>query len=160
MNDIRKAMQDILRFVEVGIEASVPSACEVVLESIFEERSWVDDTYNLRDSYAWAFYKRGNEIGRGYLEDVPMASEPRKVSGRVASSYGEKEVYGRDQVDAFLESFEPSGDSEYTIVFVAGMYYAVFLQDHFNILMGFISGEQVAKEEVIKALRNTSWIAY
>ena len=88
-----------------------------------------------------AIYKHGVEIHREYL-DVQMATRPYKIRGAIKNYTGIQYTTGRSQVNAFLDDYDAPSNITYHIVFVAGMYYAIFLQDYHNMLFGFIRGEK------------------
>lgn len=152
--DIKKAMNNLYSYATGKVEGGLTAACPAVLEAIFEDRTWSDDTYNLRDSFAWAIFRDGIELKRGYLNDNQMATEPRRARGEMRNIVGNRDIWGREQADAFLDEYEPQTGSTYEAVFVAGMYYAVYLEWK-NLLIGFINGEEIAKEEVITYLKKS-----
>lgn len=149
--DIKQAIANIRGIVDNMCEESLLSACPVILKAIFDDRQWDNDTYNLRDSFGYAVYKKGAEIKRGYLGE-PSAKEPYKLRGSIRQySVGSDSVWGRDQVDAFFNSYS-SSFSEYEAVFVAGMWYANYLEWK-GLLTGFINADQEAAKQIISAMK-------
>lgn len=146
-SDLKVAMRTIANIAYDRALLSADSAAQEALKAIFEERFWSDDTYNLRDSFGYAIYYKGKERSRGFLE-AQKATEryvPKGALKKVGS------LSGREQANAFFDSYRPrSVDIE--IVFVAGMYYAVYLQWK-SLLMGFLFGEQEAKRIFIDTIR-------
>lgn len=159
MKNLSQTIKNLKQSVEMALEDSMKRASHDVLQAIFEARTWDDDTFNLRDSFALAIYKHGVEIHREYL-DVQMATRPYKIRGAIKNYTGIQYTTGRSQVNAFLDDYDAPSNITYHIVFVAGMYYAIFLQDYHNMLFGFIRGEKIAISEFKKAIRNTSFIRY
>lgn len=149
--DIKNAMANLRDYAEGKVRGGLLSACPVVLRAIFEDRSWDDDTRNLRDSFGWALFEGSKEIARGFLGDKE-ATTPRKAKGAMRSVVGSDDIWGREQVESFLDDYEPTLGATYEVVFVAGMYYAVYLEWK-NLLIGFVNGEEAAKEETIRAIK-------
>ena len=96
--DFNTKLHSILENFKDGIDKGVidtlkTKACPEIIQLIFEQRSWKDDTYNLRDSFGWGVYYKGKQVAKGYLEAVPKATEGDRKRG----------LSGREQVDAFLD---------------------------------------------------------
>ena len=120
--DFNTKLHSILENFKDGIDKGVidtlkTKACPEIIQLIFEQRSWKDDTYNLRDSFGWGVYYKGKQVAKGYLEAIPKATEGDKKRG----------LMGREQVDAFLDDYKPQTYKDIEVVFVAGMYYAATL---------------------------------
>ena len=100
--DFNTKLHSILENFKDGIDKGVidalkTKACPEIIQLIFEQRSWKDDTYNLRDSFGWGIYQKGKQVAKGYLEPVPKAAEGDRKRG----------LSGREQVDAFLNNYKP-----------------------------------------------------
>lgn len=145
--DVRMAMLNIKERANRRCIAAAKEASKIALEAIFNERFWDDDTYNLRDSFGYIIYHKGVEVNRGFLEEQ-RAGEPIKPRGALAKHGA---LWGREQTEAFFASYEPR-NVDIEIVFVAGMYYAVYLEWK-QLLMGFLFGVEEAKAELINAIR-------
>lgn len=135
--------------IDKGVIDALRKACPEIIELIFEQRTWKDDTYNLRDSFGWGIYQKGKQVAKGYLEPVPKATEGDKKRG----------LMGREQVDAFLDDYKPQLYDDIELVFVAGMYYAGILEWR-DMLFGFLNAEKYAKDNAIEAIRKVEFTKY
>lgn len=135
--------------IDKGVIDALRKACPEIIQLIFEQRSWKDDTYNLRDSFGWGIYQKGKQVAKGYLEPVPKATEGDKKRG----------LMGREQVDAFLNDYKPQTYNDIEVVFVAGMYYAGILEWR-DMLFGFLNAEKYAKDNAIEAIRKVEFTKY
>ena len=135
--------------IDKGVIDALRKACPEIIQLIFEQRSWKDDTYNLRDSFGWGIYQKGKQVAKGYLEPVPKATEGDKKRG----------LMGREQVDAFLNGYKPQTYNDIEVVFVAGMYYAGILEWR-DMLFGFLNAEKYAKDNAIEAIRKVEFTKY
>lgn len=135
--------------IDKGVIDALRKACPEIIQLIFEQRSWKDDTYNLRDSFGWGIYQKGKQVAKGYLEPVPKATEGDKKRG----------LMGREQVDAFLDDYKPQTYNDIEVVFVAGMYYAGILEWR-DMLFGFLNAEKYAKDNAIEAIRKVEFTKY
>jgi len=135
--------------IDKGVIDALRKACPEIIQLIFEQRSWKDDTYNLRDSFGWGIYQKGKQVAKGYLEPVPKATEGDKKKG----------LMGREQVDAFLDDYKPQLYDDIELVFVAGMYYAGILEWR-DMLFGFLNAEKYAKDNAIEAIRKVEFTKY
>lgn len=152
--DFNTKLHSILENFKDGIDKGVidalkTKACPEIIQLIFEQRSWKDDTYNLRDSFGWGIYQKGKQVAKGYLEPVPKATEGDKKRG----------LMGREQVDAFLDDYKPQLYDDIELVFVAGMYYAGILEWR-DMLFGFLNAEKYAKDNAIEAIRKVEFTKY
>lgn len=135
--------------IDKGVIDALRKACPEIIELIFEQRTWEDDTYNLRDSFGWGIYQKGKQVAKGYLEPVPKATKADKKRG----------LMGREQVDAFLNDYKPQTYNDIEVVFVAGMYYAGILEWR-DMLFGFLNAEKYAKDNAIDAIRKVEFTQY
>ena len=152
--DFNTKLHSILENFKDGIDKGVidtlkTKACPEIIQLIFEQRSWKDDTYNLRDSFGWGVYYKGKQVAKGYLEAVPKATEGDRKRG----------LSGREQVDAFLNNYKPRTMNDIELVFVAGMYYAGILEWR-DMLLGFLNAEKYAKDNAIEAIRKVEFKRY
>lgn len=152
--DFNTKLHSILENFKDGVDKGVidalkTKACPEIIQLIFEQRSWKDDTYNLRDSFGWGVYYKGKQVAKGYLEAVPKATEGDRKRG----------LMGREQVDAFLNNYETQLYDDIELVFVAGMYYAGILEWR-DMLLGFLNAEKYAKDNAIEAIRKVEFKRY
>ena len=152
--DFNTKLHSILENFKDGIDKGVidalkTKACPEIIQLIFEQRSWKDDTYNLRDSFGWGVYYKGKQVAKGYLEAIPKATEGDRKRG----------LSGREQVDAFLNNYKPRTMKDIELVFVAGMYYAGILEWR-DMLLGFLNAEKYAKDNAIEAIRKVEFKRY
>ena len=152
--DFNTKLHSILENFKDGVDKGVidtlkTKACPEIIQLIFEQRSWKDDTYNLRDSFGWGVYYKGKQVAKGYLEAVPKATEGDRKRG----------LSGREQVDAFLNNYKPRTMNDIELVFVAGMYYAGILEWR-DMLLGFLNAEKYAKDNAIEAIRKVEFKRY
>ena len=152
--DFNTKLHSILKNFKDGVDKGVidalkTKACPEIIQLIFEQRSWKDDTYNLRDSFGWGVYYKGKQVAKGYLEAIPKATEGDKKRG----------LMGREQVDAFLDDYKPQTYNDIEVVFVAGMYYAGILEWR-DMLLGFLNAEKYAKDNAIEAIRKVEFKRY
>lgn len=145
-NDIKLFLANVKDAALISCEKGLREASAKILRYLYEEGDWENDTFNLHDSFAWALYKRGKEIDRGYL-DSPQATEQYKARGKLSGLI----VGGRDQADAFISEYQPR-DTDYEVVFVAGMWYANYLEWK-GLLLGFINGDVEAKNIAIASIK-------
>lgn len=146
-SQIATALNSLVISTEQHIFNSLKEACPKVLEVIFNDRSWQDDTYNLRDSFGYAIYRNGTNVHNGYLNDSPLASRPAR------KKYEGRDVIGRDELNAFFDEYEARIKKGFEVVFVAGIYYANILEFK-KLLNGFIDGEEEAKKQFFDTLRS------
>ena len=146
-SQIAIALNNLRISTEKHILNGLKESCPKVLEVIFNDRSWQDDTYNLRDSFGYGIYVNGSLIHKGYLNDSPLAQRParKKHDGR--------EVVGRDELEAFFNEYKARLKTGIEVVFVAGIYYANILEFK-KLLNGFIDGEEEAKKQFVDALKS------
>lgn len=144
--DIKKFLANIKETAMVRCEKGLRVACGEILRYLYEDREWDDDTFNLHDSFAWVLYKNGKEFDRGYL-DTPKAKNPYAARGALRGAV----VYGRDQANEFIKEYQPR-NADYEAVFVAGMWYANYLEWK-GLLLGFINGDTMAKEIAIQSIK-------
>lgn len=147
--DIKAALFGVEEAINLTVIEGISKAAHKLLREIFNDRLWSDDTGNLRDSFGFAIFKKGVEVRRGYLEPE-QATKPYQPRGKMRA-YGL--LRGREQLNAALDDYQ-SRNMDYEVVIVAGMYYAVILEWK-NLLAGFINAEDIAKSEVINAIRTT-----
>lgn len=152
--DFNTKLHSILENFKDGVDKGVidalkTKACPEIIQLIFEQRSWKDDTYNLRDSFGWGVYYKSKQVAKGYLEAVPKATEGDRKRG----------LSGREQVDAFLNNYKPRTMNDIELVFVAGMYYAGILEWR-DMLLGFLNAEKYAKDNAIEAIRKVEFKRY
>ena len=152
--DFNTKLHTILQNISTGVDKGVidalkNDACPKIIELIFEQRSWKDDTYNLRDSFGWGIYVKDKRVAKGYLESVPQATRGDK----------KRNLMGREQVDAFLNNYKTQTYSNIEVVFVAGMYYAGILEWR-DMLLGFLSAEKYAKDNAIDAIKRIEFKKY
>lgn len=144
--DIKQFLANVKEVALMGCEKGLREACAKILRYLYEERDWDDDTFNLHDSFAWVLYKNGKEFDRGYL-DAPKATKPYAARGKLRGTV----VSGRDQADAFINEYQPR-EVDYEAVFVAGMWYANYLEWK-GLLLGFINGDVEAKDIAIASIK-------
>jgi len=90
-------------------------------------RAYLDSDYshnesqNLRDSYVWAIYFKGQLKKHGYLDNSPLATEAIKKTAT------EEYIKGRQEADSFLASYIPHSTG-WEVVFATSIYYGVYLE--------------------------------
>lgn len=157
--NVKTIVSTVKTAVDQGVGGLLAGACPDLLSSIYATgKNWEIDLGNLSDSYAWAVYVRGVEFARGYYNPDPISIAPKKVRGSYAEldkkvALGDidasmvaslpEQISGREMADGFLARYKPNAMNAYEVVFVAGMYYASFLEE-----MGYLDGFLRAKEEM------------
>lgn len=104
-----------------------------ILQECVDEREYQHDTYNLFDSYGYGIYVDGALKRKGFLSASRTAEKPKKW-------YENKDVWGRGQIEYFLNQEYQAGKS-IEMVIVAAMPYAEVLEN--------ASGGQTRKYRVI-----------
>lgn len=146
--DIKALLANIRDTAYTSCRNGLLLACPKILDVIFEDRDWNDDTYNLRDSFAWVLYEDGKEIGRGYISDQ-KATKPYVGRGEMRGVT----VYGRDEAINFISNYSPRINKGFEALFLAGMWYANYLEWK-DLLMGFVNGEDEAQRLSINAIKS------
>lgn len=150
-DDFKSQMAIVLNNLRISTERHIlnglKQSCPKILEVIFNDRDWQDDTYNLRDSFGYGIYVNGSLIHKGYLNDSPLAQRPAR------KKYRGRDVIGREELESFFNEYDARLKTGIEVVFVAGIYYANILEFK-KLLNGFINGEEEAKKQFIDALRS------
>lgn len=95
-----------------------------LVEKAYEEKSFINRTYNLADSYGSCLFVDGKEYpnSRYYLHNLKQARAPYKYAG--------EEVYGREAVARFFDNFDKAqSKGRIMLVVVAAAPYARVLED-------------------------------
>lgn len=107
------------RMAELQTERLCEYAPEM-LEKAYKKRDFLNDTYNLADSYVWAVYYKGKLKDSGFLWDTPEATKPAKYHGQ--------DVEGRQLADEFVSGYTPQTLSGWDMVLAANTPYAPILE--------------------------------
>jgi hypothetical protein len=112
------------------------------VEWAIQNHEFRNRTGNLEDSYGYGVYKNGTIQGEPFITS-PKATKPNN------GKYGYREA--RD----FLNSYRPSSDG-WTLVVIAGMEYASFVQFYFD--LDVLQGSEImAKKEAINLFKKIKW---
>lgn len=113
-----------------------------VLNYAQTRHTFKNQTFNLEDSYGYAIYYNGS-IVKKTLSDS-MATKPKIYDFEVWS--------GRDAANAFLDRY-PAEDG-YTLVVVAGMFYAAWVEKihRLDVLTGSFNLAQTEIEKLFKQI--------
>lgn len=107
------------------VDNTLESMCEYgdeLMRKAYEERSWENRTFNLKDSFGWVVYNNGSEYKHGYLGT--------EESTKSKVIYGET-MKGRSVLDAFIREYSPIL-SGVELVIVAAMPYGLWLETRYN----------------------------
>lgn len=107
------------------VDNTLESMCEYgdeLMRKAYEERSWENRTFNLKDSFGWVVYNNGSEYRHGYI-----GSEQATKSKVI---YGD-EMKGRSVLDDFIKTYAPIV-SGVELVIVAAMPYGLWLETRYN----------------------------
>lgn len=91
------------------------------LKKAYEESTFEDQTYNLRDSYLWAVYFNGNMVESGFIDNSPKASEPQFEKNEV--------IWGRSDAESFLSAYNPRITNGWEVMFAAAVIYGMYLEE-------------------------------
>ena len=83
------------------VDNTLESMCKYgdeLMRKAYEERSWENRTFNLKDSFGWVVYNNGSEYKHGYLGT--------EESTKSKVIYGET-MKGRSVLDAFIREYSP-----------------------------------------------------
>lgn len=95
-----------------------------LVESAYEQKNFIDRTYNLADSYGSCLFVNGEEYpnSRYYLHNLAIAKTPYQYAG--------EEIKGREAVERFFNNFDKSkSKGKVMLVIVAAAPYAYVLED-------------------------------
>lgn len=104
-------------------ELQTERLCEyapTILKKAYARKDFIDDTYNLADSYIWAVYYKRKLADSGYLWDTPSATKPAKYHGQ--------DVKGRELADEFISGYTPQSNAVWEMVLAANTPYAPILE--------------------------------
>lgn len=87
-----------------------------MLQAAYYDRTFVNQTFNLADSYAWALYYDCSLYSFGFLTSNASATDDK--DGK----------YGRDVVKDFIHSYNALTRGGYELIFVAAMFYGKYLE--------------------------------
>jgi hypothetical protein len=93
-----------------------------LMRQAYENRSWKNKTFNLKDSFGWVVYNNGNEYRHGYIGNE-QSTGSKKI-------YGE-EMKGRGVLDSFIKDYAPIVNGV-ELVIVAAMPYGLWLETRYN----------------------------
>lgn len=139
----------IEKFHEVALEAMHDKCMEILMtlgESCLEyartKHSFKNQTFNLEDSYGYAIYHNGKI-------EKKVLSNPKATQSKI---YDFEPWKGTEAASAFLDRF-PAEDG-YTLVVVAGMYYALWIEKIHNldVLSGSFNLVQSEIESLFKKI--------
>lgn len=164
------AMNNIAQQVNEIIAGRLCLAAAQILKDIYQDgRAWENDLGNLTDSFAWAVFMNGQEYDRGYYQQETISVRPKKVrgeyketddfSGLGITKPSKSEIYGRDAADEFIDEYKPSAGYRFEIVFVAGMYYATFLEEK-GLLEGFLNAYSTMKPNIVNLFKGNRKFYY
>lgn len=94
-----------------------------LVDEAYEQKNFIDRTYNLADSYGSCLYVDGKEYpnSRYYLHRIGKADTPYKYAG--------EEIKGREAVESFFNNFDKSqSKGKILLVIVAAAPYARVLE--------------------------------
>lgn len=113
-----------------------------VLNYAQTRHTFKNQTFNLEDSYGYAIYYNGDIVNKTLSES--MSSKPKIHNFEVWN--------GRDAANAFLDRY-PAEDG-YTLVVVAGMFYAEWVEKihRLDVLTGSFNLAQTEIEKLFKQI--------
>ena len=131
---------------DISIEKKLRYIGEKGVEFAIHNHEFGNVTHNLEDSYGYAVYKYGNIQGSPFVTN-PKATTP-KVKGEISYS-------GNSEAINFLQSYKPHPEG-WTLVVVAGMFYASFLE--FYHMLDVLQDSEAYAENLANAVfRNAQW---
>lgn len=132
--------------VEEAMYSAMVKIGEIGVEYAVEMHGFKNQTFNLQDSYGYAVYKDGQILGNPMMAQQ-KATKPNEVGGI--------EYSGREEGLNLLEDFNPP-DQGWSVVVVAGMVYASFVEEYYglDVLQG---SEQEAKLAAENVFNNIKW---
>lgn len=93
------------------------------LKQAFMDSNYTNRTLNLKDSYVWGVFYNGKKEDYGFL------SPDADAITRVQRTGDKKMLSGREEAQAFINSYEPTNKRGWEVVFAATIYYGVYLQN-------------------------------
>lgn len=150
---IKTFIKDIKRGFDKGCEQALKQVAKDLCEAIYSDKRWVLRYGNLTDSYGWLLAHNGKIIAKGYLEDIPIATEPKVVMTPIEFDdfiLQAGEYWGREYLNETMDSYQLRGVG-YEIVIFAAMYYAYELQE-MDYLWGFLTAKGEADRLLIQNL--------
>lgn len=116
------------------------------VETAVDMHGFKNRTFNLQDSYGYAVYNNGQMVGS------PMMAQRKALSPK---EFGGIEYSGREEGENLLEGFQAPTQG-WTVVVVAGMVYASFVEEVYGLDV-LLSSEQEAKLSVDKIFKSIKW---
>lgn len=96
---------------------------EKIIREAVRTKTTKNRTLNQQDAYGWAVYYAGKEVRRGYFTAAPQAKKMR--NGWV--SKGIIPGYGREDVEEYLNEYQPKSKNFYLLV-VNAVFYTPILE--------------------------------
>ncbi len=111
------------------------------VKAAIEKHEFNNDTLNLEDSYGYAIYNNGRIIGDPFLFNK-QSTKTRKYKGR--------EYSGHEETIRLLREYQPE-TTVWTLVVMAGMRYASFVEDYYKLDVlqaSFLVAKGIADKEL------------
>ena len=126
------------------IEEALHKIGEVGLKAAVQMHEFQNRSFNLEDSYGYAVYKNGAIVGSPVVLN-PKATETKKWKGKSYSGH-------KEAVD-FLTEYKPD-NMGWTLVVVAGMFYAAYVERYYNldVLQSSQLQAEMAAEKFLKGI--------
>jgi len=135
------------KIMDTLIEEALHKIGQVGLKAAVQMHEFQNRTHNLEDSYGYAIYKAGTIVGSPVVLN-PKATETKKWKGK---SYS-----GHEEAVNFLNGYRPDS-SGWTLVVVAGMFYASWVQNYYD--LDVLQASQLEAEMAAdKFLKGIQWI--
>lgn len=91
----------------------------IALQDAYNDRDFRNQTYNLKDSYAWAVYYKGVRKGKGFLGN-------KEADG--FSNFHGQAINGRQLANDFISKYISIVDNGWELMMVAAAPYSVALE--------------------------------